>query len=166
MRVILFHGCRMHTRTFVPSNRISDVANANCTTSPRATFVFRTERLSTFVTTQSLRGQATRFLRNFNGPFIFIGHPHHSKDLLTLRNVTTGDTLPRAVNIERVVVVPDSASRDLQLPVDAVLPPDPQDPPVGYPCHPSRQILTSLPSSMHLVNTCMRSQIFRRLASM
>ena len=44
-------------------------------------------------------------------------------EVLTLRNVTTGQDFPRPVNIEKVVVVPHLDSSDLRLPDDAIVEP-------------------------------------------
>ena len=55
----------------------------------------------------SPKGKASRFIRNFDGPFIVTGHPHNRSDLLTVRNVLTGESVLCPVNTEKVVVVPD-----------------------------------------------------------
>ena len=52
------------------------------------------------------KGAATRFLRKYDGPFLVIGHIRGRQDLLRLRHMTTGKEL-KAVNIEKIVVVPD-----------------------------------------------------------
>ena len=65
-------------------------------------------------------GEATRFLRTFDGLFLATGHPYDRNDLLTLKHLSTGAVLPRPVNIEKCVVVPDQDTYDLQPPSDAV----------------------------------------------
>ena len=52
------------------------------------------------------KGAATRFIRRYDGPFLVVGHVHGRQDLLQLRHLTTGKQLG-AVNIEKIVVVPD-----------------------------------------------------------
>jgi len=52
------------------------------------------------------KGAATCFLRRYDGPFVVVGHCHGRQDLLRLRHLTTGKQLG-AVNIEKIVVVPD-----------------------------------------------------------
>ena len=52
------------------------------------------------------KGAATRFLRKYDGPFLVVGHIRGRQDLLRLRHMTTGKEL-KAVNIEKIVVVPD-----------------------------------------------------------
>ena len=52
------------------------------------------------------KGAATRFIRRYDGPFLVVAHVHGRQDLLQLRHLTTGKEL-RAVNIEKIVVVPD-----------------------------------------------------------
>ena len=66
-------------------------------------------------------GEATWFLHTFDGPFLVTGHPYDHNDLLTLKHLSTGAVLPRPVNIEKCVVVPDQDTYDLQPPSDAVL---------------------------------------------
>ena len=66
-------------------------------------------------------GEATRFLHTFDGPFLVTGHPYDRNDLLTLKHLSTGAVLPRPVNIEKCVAVPDQDTYDLQPPSDAVL---------------------------------------------
>ena len=63
-------------------------------------------------------GAVSRFVRNYDGPFIVTGHPKNRSDLLTLRNVATGQDFPRPVNIEKVVVVPDIEPGELLPPKD------------------------------------------------
>ena len=50
-------------------------------------------------------GQATQFLRTFDGPFQVIGHPYDRTDLLTLKKLSTGHVLPHPVNIEKSYVI-------------------------------------------------------------
>ena len=66
-------------------------------------------------------GMATRFLRSFDGPFQVIGHPYDRNDLLTLKNLSTGAVIPRPVNIEKCVVIPEQETFDLQPSNDSVL---------------------------------------------
>ena len=68
--------------------------------------------------------EVTRFLRTFDGSFIVTGHPYDRNDLLSLKQLSTGAALPRPVNIEKCVVVPDQDTFDLQLPSDAVVVPE------------------------------------------
>ena len=72
----------------------------------------------------SKTGEATRFLRTFDGPFIVTGHPYDRNDLLMLKHLSTGPALPRPVNIEKCVVVLDQDTFDLQPPSDAVVVPE------------------------------------------
>ena len=51
--------------------------------------------------------QKTRFLRTFDGPFKVIGHPHDKQNLLYLRHLHSGIDLPRPINVEKIVVIPD-----------------------------------------------------------
>ena len=44
-------------------------------------------------------GLATRFVRNFDGPFLVLGHPYGRSDLLTLRHVATNNDLPHPINV-------------------------------------------------------------------
>ena len=53
-------------------------------------------------------GMATRFLRNFDGPYLVTGHPYNRNDLLTSKNLS-------------VVVVPEPETNDLQPPNDAII---------------------------------------------
>ena len=41
-----------------------------------------------------IRGLATRFIRNFDGPYLVTGHPYGRSDLLTLRHVASGKDYP------------------------------------------------------------------------
>ena len=61
----------------------------------------------------SKSGQKSRFLRNFDGPFIVTGHPHGRQDLLNLRHATSGQDWPHPVNVEKIVVVPDTTQSDI-----------------------------------------------------
>ena len=56
------------------------------------------------------KGAATRFLRKYDGPYLVTGHVRGREDLLRLRHPSTGKEI-RAVNIEKIVVVPDSDPR-------------------------------------------------------
>ena len=66
-------------------------------------------------------GLATRFVRNFHGPFIMLGHPYGKSDLLTLRHAATNNNLPHPINVEKVIVVPEPDTDDLQVPNDAIV---------------------------------------------
>lgn len=62
----------------------------------------------------NVKGAATRFIRRYDGPFIVVGYVHDREDLLQLQHVTTGKEL-KAVDIEKIVVVPDGVPRaDIQ----------------------------------------------------
>ena len=71
-------------------------------------------------------GMATRFLRSFDGPFQVIGHPYDQNDLLTLKNLSTGAVIPRPVNIEKCVVIPEQEPFDLQPSNDSVVESEPE----------------------------------------
>ena len=71
-------------------------------------------------------GMATRFLRSFDGPFQVIGHPYDRNDLLTLKNLSTGAVIPRPVNIEKCVVIPEQEPFDLQPSNDSVVESEPE----------------------------------------
>ena len=62
----------------------------------------------------SQKGLATRFIRNFDGPFTVIGSYNQRSDLLKLRAIN-GDILP-PVNVEKLVVVP--ADNESNIPPD------------------------------------------------
>ena len=81
-------------------------------------FIFRKEPQT------SKTGEATWFLRTFDGSFIVAGHPYDHNDLLTLKHLSTGAALPRPVNIEKCIVVPDQDTFDLQPPSDTVVVPE------------------------------------------
>ena len=66
-------------------------------------------------------GLATRFIRNFDGPYLVTGHPYGRSDLLTLGHVASGKDLSHPTNIEKVVVIPEPELDDLQPPNDAVI---------------------------------------------
>ena len=66
-------------------------------------------------------GLATRFVRNFDGPFIVLGHPYSRSDLLTLRHVATNNDLSHPINVEKVTVVPEPDTYYLQVPNDAIV---------------------------------------------
>ena len=69
-------------------------------------------------------GQATRFLRTFDGLFQVIGHPYDRTDLLTPKKLSTGHVLAHPVNIEKCVVIPDQVTYDLQPPNDVLVEPE------------------------------------------
>ena len=83
---------------------------------PPGKVVYICKELQTYKT-----GEATRFLYTFDGPFLVTGHPYDRNDLLTLKHLSTGAVLPRPVNTEKCVVVPDQDTYDLQPPSGAVL---------------------------------------------
>ena len=60
-------------------------------------------------------------MRNLDGPFFVLGHPYGRSDLLTLRHVAANNDLPHPINVERVIVVPDPDTDDLQVPNDAIV---------------------------------------------
>ena len=68
-----------------------------------------------------IRGLATRFIRNFDGPYLVTGHPYGRSDLLTLRHMASCKDLSHPTNIEKVVVIPEPELDDLQPPNDAVI---------------------------------------------
>ena len=68
-----------------------------------------------------IRGLLTRFIRNFDGPYLVIGHLNGRSDLLTLRHMASGKDLSHPTNIEKVVVIPEHELDDLQPPNDAVI---------------------------------------------
>ena len=68
-----------------------------------------------------IRGLATRFIRNFDGPYVVTGHPYGRTDLLTLRHIASGKDLSHPINIEKVVIIPEPEFDDLQPPNDAVI---------------------------------------------
>ena len=68
--------------------------------------------------------KVSRFIRNYDGPYLVTGHPYQRSDLLHLRKVDTGENLPRPVNIEKVVVAPEFASADLRPPDEILVAPD------------------------------------------
>ena len=68
-----------------------------------------------------LSGRATCFIRHFDGPYLVTGHPYQRTDLLTLKHIPSGETLPRPINIEKVVVIPEQDSQDLRPPNDAMI---------------------------------------------
>ena len=131
MRTISFQKWRMLTRILAQSKRIYVVANANFMTQRLATYIFcildgkivYLRKGHVF----SSDGKATRFIRNFDGPFIVTGHPYERSNLLTLRNAATGQDFSRPVNKEKVVVIPDQVPDDLRLPYSGttICPTDP-----------------------------------------
>ena len=68
--------------------------------------------------------KVSRFIRNYDGPYLVTGHPYQRSDLLNLHKVDTGENLPRPVNIEKVVVAPEFASADLRPPDEILVAPD------------------------------------------
>ncbi|KAL9952626.1 hypothetical protein ACROYT_G039902 [Oculina patagonica] len=58
------------------------------------------------------KGSATRFIRRFDGPYTVIGHVHGRQDLLRLRHKFTQDEI-KTVNIEKIIVVPDELSEEV-----------------------------------------------------
>ena len=68
-----------------------------------------------------IRGQATRFIRNFDGPYLVTGHPFDRNDLLTLCHIHSGNNISHLVNIEKVVVIPEPEQHDLQPPNETVV---------------------------------------------
>ena len=75
-----------------------------------------------------LSGRATRFISHFDGPYLVSSLPYERTDLLTLKHIPSGETLPHPINIEEVVITPEQDSRDLRLPNDAVI--EPEDEPL------------------------------------
>ena len=59
------------------------------------------------------QGQATRFIRRFDGPYVPLGHVRGRDDLLKLKHLNSGQII-KAVNVEKVVVVPEGDISDLQ----------------------------------------------------
>ena len=77
----------------------------------------------------TVKGAATRFIRRYDGPFLVVGHVHGREDLLRLRHITTGKELG-AVNIEKIIVVPDGdpladirPDTEQEQPIQAATPP-------------------------------------------
>ena len=64
------------------------------------------------------RGKVTRFLRNYDGPYLVIGHSHNRPNLLRLEHQFTKEILP-VINIEKVVVA--DAPDTLHIPHTAVI---------------------------------------------
>ena len=64
---------------------------------------------------------ATQFLRNFDGLYLVTGHPYDQNDLLTLKNLSAGTVLEDPINIEKVVVIPEPETNDLQPPNDTII---------------------------------------------
>ncbi|KAL9979530.1 hypothetical protein ACROYT_G017206 [Oculina patagonica] len=58
------------------------------------------------------KGSAIRFIRRFDGPYTIIGHVHGRQDLLRLRHKFTQDEI-KTVNIEKIIVVPDELSEEV-----------------------------------------------------
>ena len=49
------------------------------------------------------------------------GHPYQRTDLLTLKHISSGETLPHLINIEKVVVIPEENCQGLRPSNDAVI---------------------------------------------
>ena len=94
-------------------------------------------------------GQATRFLRTFDGSFQVIGHPYDRTDLLTLKKLSTGHVLPHPVNIKKCVVIPDQETYDLQPPNDVLVEPEVE---VPAPIRPAPNVNPELSQVAYLVN--------------
>ena len=58
----------------------------------------------------------TRFIRNFDGPYLVTGHPFNRPDMLILKHVSSGEEL----RVGWVVVVPEPELHDLQVSNDSV----------------------------------------------
>ena len=69
----------------------------------------------------SQQGLATHFFRHFDGPYQVTGHPFNRPDMLTLKYLATGETIPHPVRIEKVVVILDPEVHDLQASNDTVV---------------------------------------------
>ena len=69
-----------------------------------------------------------RFTRSFDGPYLVTGHPFKRPDMLTLKHIATGETIPHPVNIEKVFVIPDPEVHDLQASNDSVVQIQPDNP--------------------------------------
>ena len=78
---------------------------------PNGKVVYLRKEPSTYTT-----GIVTRFLRNFDGLYLITGHPYDQNDLLTLKNLSTGTVLEHPINKEKVTVVPEPETNDLQPP--------------------------------------------------
>ena len=59
------------------------------------------------------QGQATRFIRRSDGPYIVLGHVRGRDDQLKLKHLNSGQVI-KAVNVEKVVVVPEGDINDLR----------------------------------------------------
>ena len=81
-------------------------------------------------------------MRNFNGPFIVLGHPYGRSDLLTLRHVAINNDLPHPINVETVTVVPEPDTDDFQVHNDAIVDIDSNsDPPVVHTFRPQSDLM-------------------------
>ena len=59
-------------------------------------------------------GLASRFIRTFESPYLVVRYPcSNFSDMLILRDLPTGKELSHPVNVEQVVIVPDSDIIDL-----------------------------------------------------
>ena len=66
-------------------------------------------------------GFVTRFIRNFDGPYLVTGHPFNRPDMLTLKYIATGETVLHPLNIEKVAVIPEPEMHDLQALNDSIV---------------------------------------------
>ena len=57
------------------------------------------------------------------------GHPYERTYLLTLKHISSGETLSHPINTEKIVVIPEQDSHDLRPPNDTVI--EPEDEPHG-----------------------------------
>ena len=80
-------------------------------------------------------GLASRFIRNFEGPYLVVRHPLSNRsDMLILRDLSTGKELSHPLNVEQLVVAHDRDIIDLQSDNNAVVEMDNAiDFPVLYP---------------------------------
>ena len=58
------------------------------------------------------KGLVTRFVHHFDGPYLVTGHPFNRPDMLTLKHIARGETIPHPANIEKVVVIPEPEMHD------------------------------------------------------
>ena len=49
-------------------------------------------------------GTVTRFVPSFDGPYLVTGHPFKRPDMLTLKHIAAGESIPHPVNNEKVVI--------------------------------------------------------------
>ena len=129
-------------------------------------WAFLMAKLLIFVTIPHLsriRGQTTRFIRNFDGPYLVTGHLYGRNDLLTLRHIRSGNNMSHPVNIENVVVIPETEQHDLQPPNEHEIDSDstskvdkvPINADLAHVAHEFGKYLNSLPSKSSTVSqTC------------